>query len=208
MLISCVHNDNAPDHPSRPQISNTVKTLRAYLHSDAQRQFIRHNAFTSFTSPNIPLPPTIQKVIADDDMDKYRRLIKKQKLSDLDGLHMSAQHFIMVKNDQVVAGVSILCAVNKIPGVMAISIERLVSVQKGAATLLIRMLHKFLMKRAVSCTRPCYLVTQSCLTRTSRAFWSKTLVFNKRALILNFMFFMLDNRFRIYQDVECMYREY
>ena len=114
----------------------------------------------------------------------------------------------MRKNDQVVAGVSILCAVNKIPGVMAISIERLVSVQKGAATLLIRMLHKFLMKRAVSCTRTCYLVTQSCLTRTSSIFWSKTLVLNKRALILNFMFFMLDNRFQIYQDVDHMYREY
>ena len=171
-------------------------------------QFLHQNAFTSFTSPNITLPAGIQKASTDDDIDKYRRLIRTKRLSDLNDLHMSGQHFIIVKNNQVVAGLSIICAVNKIPGSMAISIERLVSVQKGAATRLLKMLHRFLMKRAVSCNKSCYLVAQSCLTNTSRTFWSKTLVSHKRALILNFMFFMLDNRFRIYQDVEHMYREY
>lgn len=190
------------------QVERNVQTLRIYLRHEVMQQFVHNNMLTSLLRIKIPLPATV-KIASTAQMQSYHRLLQQNKLCQLNSLQMSGQHFVVIKDGNVVAGVTIMCAaINNFPGSIAISIEKLVSVNKGSATLLLNMLHRFLMKRAVACARTCFLVTQCAENKTSREFWAKRMNRHKKALLLNFMFFMLNSDFQIYGDVDFMYREY
>ncbi|MBD53208.1 MAG: hypothetical protein CL450_07970 [Acidimicrobiaceae bacterium] len=190
-------------------MQRNVQTLRIYLRHEVMQQFVHSNMLTSLLQIKIPLPATVKIASTQAHMQSYRRLLQQNKLSQLNSLQMSGQHFVVIKDDKVVAGVTILCAaINNFPGSIAISIEKLVSVNKGSAALLLNMLHRFVMKRAVACARTCFLVTQCLENKTSREFWAKRMNRHKKALLLNFMFFMLNSDFQIYEDVDFMYREY
>ena len=163
-------------------------------------RFMVENRLTSIISPNINTCNQIAEIYSDDDeWAEYLKLCTKLNLAPPSQMQEQlCQHYVIKKNNKVVAGMSTLTAnINNSNRSICVSVELLVSGQKGSAQLFYNVISKSLKKRAGTC----YIVTQSLESAKASEFWYKHMARHREADALTFMFFMLDNRYKLYEKV-------
>ena len=108
------------------------------------------------------------------------------------------QHYVMIKNNRVIAGASIMTAnINNSNESVCMSVELLVSSQKGSAKIFHNIISKNLKKRAGTS----FMVTQALESTKATSFWYKHMARHREADALTFMFFMIDGRYKLCEDV-------
>jgi hypothetical protein len=162
--------------------------------------FMMENRLTCLIYPHIDTYGKMTMICpGDDEWEEYRKLCTKLNLMPPSQMQEElCQHYVIKTGKNIIAGMSILTAnINNSNRRICVSIELLVSIQKGSAKLFYTLLSKHLKKR----TGTSYLVTQALDNVRASEFWYKYMARHREADALTFMFFMLDNRYKLYQGV-------
>lgn len=163
-------------------------------------KFMTENRLTRIIFPKIDMCDKMTKISPkDDEWSEYIKLCSKLNLRPPTKMQEElCNHYVTKKSKQVVAGASVMTAnINHSNKRVCVSIEVLVSKQKGAAKILYNLISKSLKKRAGTS----YLVTQALDRASATEFWYKHMARHREADALIFMFFMLDNRFKLCEDI-------
>jgi hypothetical protein len=163
-------------------------------------KFMVENRLTHIIYPKIDTYDKMTQIWpSDDEWPEYLRLCTKLNIAPLSDMQEEmCQHYVMKKNKKVIAGVSIMTAnINNSNKRICVSVELLVSNQKGSAKILYNIISKNLKKRAGTS----YMVTQALDSARASGFWYKHMARHREADALSFMFFMIDKRYRLCGDI-------
>lgn len=162
-------------------------------------KFMENNQLTRFVYPSFKTFGRVHKATGEDTVAYFKLLTQRNLKHPTDVQAEHCLHYVIKKNDKVVAGMSVLTTnINNSNFRICCSVELLVSTEKGSAKMFLELLRKNLKKR----NGTCYLVTQSYQGKLASEFWNKHLTRHKEADALNFMMFMLDNRYLLCEDVD------
>jgi hypothetical protein len=163
-------------------------------------KFMVENRLTRIIFPKIDTYDKVTQISpTDKEWPEYLRLTAKMNIVPLSEMQEDmCQHFVMKKNNKVVAGASVMTAnINNSNNRICMSVELLVSNQKGSAKIIHHLVSTSLKKRAGTS----YLVTQALNSDKANGFWYKHMARHREADALNFMFFMIDSRYHLCDDV-------
>lgn len=165
--------------------------------------FMVKNRLTYIIFPQIDTYDKMTEIRPDDDeWTGYLRLCTKLNLAPPSDMQAEmCQHYVIKQNNKVVAGTSIMTAnINNSNNRICLSIELLVSSQKGCAKMFYNVICKNLKKRSGTC----YIVTQALEEKKATEFWYKHMARHREADALTFMFYMVDSRYKLYERVTNM----
>jgi len=168
--------------------------------SKMNTQFMVENRLTRIIFPKYDMCDNMTQIWpTDDEWSEYLRLTTKLNLAPLTDMQTDmCQHYVMKKNTKVIAGVSIMTAnINNCNKSICASVELLVSSQKGSAKMFHKIISANLKKRAGTS----YMVTQALDSNKANEFWLKHMARHREADALTFMFYMIDHRYHLCEDV-------
>ena len=163
-------------------------------------KFMIENRLTHIIFPKIDMPDKMMQISpSDDEWAAYLRLTTKLNIAPLSEMQEEmCQHYVMKKNNNVIAGASIMTAnINNSNRRICMSVELLVSSQKGSAKIFHKIISTHLKKRAGTS----YVVTQALDNAKASEFWYKHMARHREADALTFMLFMIDRRYHLCEDV-------
>ena len=163
-------------------------------------KFMIENRLTHIIYPHIDMYGKMTEIWpGDDEWSEYLKLCTKLNLAPPSEMQAEmCQHYVIKKNGKVIAGMSIMGAnINNSNKRICLSIELLVSSHKGSAKIFYNVICKNLKKRVGTS----YIVTQALESVKASEFWYKHMARHREADALTFMFFMLDNRYNLYEGV-------
>jgi len=170
-------------------------------------KFMVENRLTHIIFPKIDTCNMITEIWpADDEWVQYLKLCTKLNITPPSQMQEErCQHYVIMNNNKVTAGMSTMTAnINNSNKRICMSIELLVSNQKGNAKVFYNVISKALKKRAGTS----YMVTQALDSAKASEFWYKHMARHREADALIFMFFMIDNRYKLYEGVTNMRTTY
>ena len=135
-------------------------------------KFMVENRLTHIIFPKIDTYDKMTEIWpSDDEWPEYLKLCTKLHIAPpSEMLSEMCQQYVMKKNKRVIAGMSIMTAnINNSNRRVCVSVELLVSSQKGCAKIFHAVLSKSLKRRAGTG----YLVTQALDSEKAGAFWYK-----------------------------------
>ena len=136
---------------------------------------------------------------SDDEWSEYLKLCTKLNITPPSQIQENmCQHYVIKKSNKVIAGMSVATAnINNSNKRVCVSVELLVSIQKGSAKIFHTILSKNLKRRMGTS----YLVTQALDNARANGFWYKHMARHREADALIFMFFMIDNDYKLCGDI-------
>lgn len=192
------------DVPRPRSRAQSAQVHRFYRRSTEQNQmntkFMTENRLTRIIFPKLDTYDKMTQIWPkDDEWQEYIKLCNKLNLASPSQMQEDkCQHYVMKRGNKVVAGVSIMTAnINNSNKRACVSVELLVSTQKGSAKMFHKIISAYLKKRAGTS----YLVTQALDSNKANEFWYKHMARHREADALNFMFFMIDRRYHLYEGV-------
>jgi hypothetical protein len=162
--------------------------------------FMVANRLTHIIFPTIDTYDKTTEIWANDVLFQgYIKLCMKLNIAPPSQMQEQlCKHYVMIKNNRVIAGMSIMTAnINNSNKRVCVSIELLVSTQKGSAKLFLNIISKNLKKRAGTS----FMVTQALESMKATSFWYKHMARHREADALTFMFFMIDERYKLCEDI-------
>lgn len=158
------------------------------------------NRLTHIIFPQFNTYDKMTRIRPDDsEWSEYIRLCKKLNLAPPSQMQADmCQHYVIKKNDIVIAGLSFMTAnINNSNRRLCVSIELLVSNQKGSAKMFYNIICKNLKKRMGTS----FIVTQALKEKKATDFWYKHMARHREADALTFMLYMIDTRYKLYEGV-------
>lgn len=201
--LAHIYQNDLSSRPCPARIQSTL-VYKFYRKSTEQEnrnmKFMVENRLTYIIFPKIHTYDKMTQIWAtDDEWPEYLRLTTKMNIAPLSEMQEElCQHFVIKKNKKVIAGASIMTAnINNSNKRICVSVELLVSSQKGNANIFHRILSTNIKKRAGTS----YMVTQALDSTRASVFWNKHMARHREADALTFMFFMIDNRYKLCEGV-------
>ena len=181
--------------------SATVYRFYQKSMKDMNEQFMVENRLTQIIFPKFEMESGVTELqpCAADDWEEYKKLCTKLNIVPPTMMQKEmCQHYVLKKNQRIIAGMSIMTAnINGSNMRICSSIELLVSNVRGCASTFIRFLSKNIKKRVGTS----YMVTQALDSDQASGFWYKHMARHREADALTFMFFMLDKRYKLFEGV-------
>lgn len=190
---------DGPRPRSRAQSGQLYRFYRKATEEDEMNtKFMVENRLTRIIFPKMNTNDKITEIWPQhDEWEEYLKLCTKLNITPPSEMQVKmCQHYVKKKNGKVIAGTSIMTTnINNSNKRTCVSIEVMVSIQKGSASIFLDIVSKNLKKRAGMS----YMVTQALDTPKASAFWNKHMSRHREADALAFMFFMLDNRYKLFE---------
>ena len=141
----------------------------------------------------------VTEICPDEEWTQYMNLCNKMNIDPPSKMQEEmGQHFVIIKNKKVVSGASIMTAnINDCNRRICLSIELMVSTEKGGG----KTIHDVLAKNVKKRVGTSYMVTQALESTRANEFWYKHMARHREADALVFMFFMLDPRYKLCEDI-------
>lgn len=186
-------------HPC-DQTNTVCRHFERIVQAPLIEKFMFETRLTHFIKPTINLSTDIELISSTSkEMDEFIALLAKRNITAPSSFQVeNCQHFVVKKDNNVVAGMSVLSSsINNSKVRMCSSIEFIVSVDRGAARKLLNMLRVNLVKRRGACI----MVTQAFKGKLATDFWMKHMPKHKEAEAINFMMYMLTDEYKLCEDV-------
>eukprot|EP00966_Prymnesium_polylepis_P187808 4354001-Prymnesium_polylepis.3 len=164
------------------------------------KEFMAKNRLTHIIFPKLDMYDNMTQIWPnDDEWPEYLKLCIKLNIVPPSQMQEElCQHYVTKKGNKVIAGVSTMTAnINNSNKRVSVSIELLVFSLKGSARIFHNIISKSLKKRAGTS----YMVTQALESVKATGFWYKHMARHREADALIFMFYMIDTRYRLYENV-------